>query len=77
MSGHVGFVVDRVAQGFLKVLWFPLSSIPLTAPYALSSVLSRAGTVCQIVTNTAGGLSLTPPQKLTKTLCVFVSFLIS
>jgi hypothetical protein len=30
---HVGFVVDKDTWGFLRVLRFPLSLIPLTAPH--------------------------------------------
>jgi hypothetical protein len=61
-SGHVGFVVDKVAlgAGFLRVLRFILP----TAPHSPSS--SRAGTIGQSVADVPSGLSLSAPQETKK-----------
>jgi hypothetical protein len=51
--------------GFLRVLWFPLPIlIPPTAP--LSSIITGAGTIGQLVADVPSGPSLTPPQETKK-----------
>jgi hypothetical protein len=65
-SGHVGFVVDKVALGqvFFRVLRFPLPIlIPPTAPH---SFVIRGGTTGQLVADVPSGLSLTPLQETKK-----------
>jgi hypothetical protein len=63
-SGHVGFVVDKVAlrQVSSGYFCFPLPIvIPPTAPHSYN--LSVAGTIDQFVTDIPSGLRLTPPQE--------------
>jgi hypothetical protein len=43
--------------GFLRVVWFPLSTIPLTTPHSSSSII-WGGTIDQIVANVQRRLSL-------------------
>jgi hypothetical protein len=65
-SGHVGFMVDKVAVGqvFSKYFHFPcqFSFHRLLHPHHLPS---RASTIGQIVADVPSGLSLTPPQETT------------
>jgi hypothetical protein len=57
-SGHVEFVVDKVALG--QVLWFPLPIfIPPIAPQSPSSTI-RGWFNGPVVATVASGLSLTP-----------------
>jgi hypothetical protein len=61
-SGHVGFVVDRVA-GLLRVLRFPLPTIPPTVPPSSPSSITGG---CYNRPNSCDvprGLSLTSPQQ--------------
>jgi hypothetical protein len=66
-SGHVGFVVDKVALGqvFSQYFDFPcqFSFHRLLHTHHLSS---GAGTTGQLVAGVPSGLSLTPPQETTK-----------
>jgi hypothetical protein len=63
-SGHVGFVVDKVALGqvFSEYFGFPcqFSFHRLLHTHHLSS---GAGTIGQVVADVPSGLSLTPPQE--------------
>jgi hypothetical protein len=66
-SGHVGFVVDKVALGqvFSEYFDFPCqcSFHRLLHTHHLSS---GAGTIGQLVADVPSGLSLTPPQETKK-----------
>jgi hypothetical protein len=63
-SGHVGFVVDKVAVGqiFSEYFGYPyhFSFHRLLHTHHLSS---GAGTIGQLVAGVPSGLSLTPPQE--------------
>jgi hypothetical protein len=63
-SGHMGFVVDKVAlaQLLFRVVLFPMPAlIPPVAPYSSSIIrVWYNGPVAAAVPN---GLSLTPPQE--------------
>jgi hypothetical protein len=66
-SGHVGFVVDKVAlwQVFSEYFGFPCQ---FSSHRMLHTHLSSgAGTIGQTVADVPSGLSLTPPQEITKT----------
>jgi hypothetical protein len=67
-SGHVGFVVDKVALGqvFSEYLGFP-SQFSFQRLLHTHHLSSGAGTICQLVAEVPSGYSLTPPQE-TKTL---------
>jgi hypothetical protein len=74
MSGHVGFVVDKVAleQVFSKYFGIPCQS-SFHRLLHIHHVSSRAGTVGQLVADIPSGLDLTPPQETKrKTKLVFV-----
>jgi hypothetical protein len=64
-SGHVGFVVDKVAVGqvFLGTSVSPTNSQSTDIHH---HVLSRTGTIGQLVADVPSGLSLTPPQETKK-----------
>jgi hypothetical protein len=66
-SGHVGFMVDKVALGrvFSEYFGFPcqFSFHRLLHTHHLSS---RAGAVGQLLADLPSGLSLTPPQEIKK-----------
>jgi hypothetical protein len=66
-SGHVGFVVDKVAleQVFSEYFGFPcqFSFHRLLHTHHLSS---GAATIGQLVADVPSGLSLTPPQQTKK-----------
>jgi hypothetical protein len=66
-SGHVGFVVDKVALGrvFSEYFGFPcqFSFHRLLHTHQLSS---GAGTTGQLVADVPSGLSLTPPRETKK-----------
>jgi hypothetical protein len=66
-SGHVGFVVDKVALGqvFSEYFCFPcqFSFHRLLHTHHLST---GAGTIGQMVADVPSGLSLTPPQETKK-----------
>jgi hypothetical protein len=67
MSGHVGFVVNKVALGqiFSKYFGFP-SQLSLHLLLHIHHLASGAGTVGQIVTYVPSGVSHTPPQETKK-----------
>jgi hypothetical protein len=65
-SCHVGFVVDKVAlrQVFSDYFSFPCQFSYHLMPYTHPA--SGAGTMCQTVSDTPSGLSLTSPQEIQK-----------
>jgi hypothetical protein len=71
MSGHVGFVVDKVALGqvFSEYFGFPCQfSFHRLLHIHHHHQSSGAGTIGQLVADVPSGLSLTPPQETKKEL---------
>jgi hypothetical protein len=63
-SGHVGFVVDKVALGQVFSEYFGFScQFPFHRLLHIHPLSSGAGTVGQTVADVPSGLSLTPPQE--------------
>jgi hypothetical protein len=64
MSGHVGFVVDKVEMGQVSSEYFGLScQVSFHRLHHTHHLSSGAGTIGQIVADVPSGLSLTPPQE--------------
>jgi hypothetical protein len=64
-SGHVGFVVDKVALGqvFSEYFGFPCQFLFHRLLHILHRLSSGAGTIGQLVADVPSGLGLTPPQE--------------
>jgi hypothetical protein len=67
-SGHVGFVVDKVALGqdLSKYFGFPCQFSFHRLLHTHHHLSSGAGTIGQLVADLPSGLSLTPPQETEK-----------
>jgi hypothetical protein len=65
-SGHVGFVVDKVALGqvFCEYVGFPCQFLFHRLLHIHHHLSSGAGTIGQLVADVTSGFSLTPPKKL-------------
>jgi hypothetical protein len=63
--GHVGFVVEKVAQGqvFYDYLGFPCQFSFHRLLHTHHHLSSGAGTIGQLEADVPSGLSLTPPQE--------------
>jgi hypothetical protein len=62
-SGHVGFVVDKVALGQVFSEYFGFTcQFSFHRPLHTHRLSSGAGTIDQLVADVPSGLSLTPPQ---------------
>jgi hypothetical protein len=68
-SGQVGFVVNKVALGQVccEYFGFPCQYSFHRLLHSHHHLLSRAGTIGQLVADVPSGLSLTPPQEKKKT----------
>jgi hypothetical protein len=72
-SGHVGFVVVKVALGQVLSEYFGFSCHFLFHRLLHTHHLpTRAGAIGQLVANVPSGLSLTPPQEIKKKDCVYL-----
>jgi hypothetical protein len=72
-SGHIGFVVDKVALGqvFSEYFGFPSQFSFHRLLYTHPHLSSGAGAVGQIVADAPSGLGLTPPQEVNVTVGKF------
>jgi hypothetical protein len=67
LTGHVGFVVDKVALGQIFSEHFVfLSQFSFYRLFHVHHLSPGAGTRGQLVADVPSGLSLTPPQKTKK-----------
>jgi hypothetical protein len=70
-SGHVRFVVDKVALGQVYSEYFGFPCQFSFHQLLHTNLSSGAGTIGQLVADIPSGLSLTPPQETKKKVVVF------